>query len=217
MVVGPNNQITSDGTYNYAYDDEGNLVLKTNISTGEYTEFAYDHRNRMTSAKTYSSGAVLLQEVEFIYDLFDRRIAKTVDADGAGPGVAVTVYTAYDGEHAWADFDGTGAVVARYLFGDRIDEIIARWRPAEGTAWYLTDHLGTVRDLVDDAGTLINTITYDSFGNIVSQTDPTKGDRFTFTGCEFDPEIDLYYYRAQHFDSATCTRIGALTTFLIVV
>ncbi|MBN2216250.1 MAG: hypothetical protein JW719_02620, partial [Pirellulales bacterium] len=28
-VVGPNNQILSDGTYNYAYDNEGNLLTKT--------------------------------------------------------------------------------------------------------------------------------------------------------------------------------------------
>jgi hypothetical protein len=33
--------------------------------------------------------------------------------------------------------------------GDRTDEILARWRQGEGTAWYLTDYIGTIRDLVD--------------------------------------------------------------------
>ena len=109
-------------------------------------------------------------------------------------------YTVYDGEHAWADFDESEDVLARYLFGDRIDEIVARWTPGNGTAWYLTDHLGTVRDIVDDAGDLLNTITYDSFGNIVVQTNAAAGDRFTYTGREYDSELDLYYYRARFYD-----------------
>jgi YD repeat-containing protein len=133
-TIGPNTQVLSDGTYDYDYDDEGNLSRKSEIATGEYTEYAYDHRNRLTSATTYSSGGIILEEVEFTYDVFDRRIAKTVDADGAGPQTAVTTYTVYDGEHAWADFDESGAVTSRYLFGDRMDEIIARWTPSDGTA-----------------------------------------------------------------------------------
>jgi RHS repeat-associated protein len=200
LVVGSNNQVLSDGIYYYDYDDEGNLIRKTDIASGDYTEYAYDHRNRMTLATSYSSGAVVLQEVEFTYDVFNRRIAKTVDADGAGPGLPATRYTVYDGEHAWADFDESETVIARYLFGDQIDEILARWRPTEGTAWYLTDHLGTVRDIVDDTGAHVNTITYDSFGNIVGQTNAAAGDRFTYTGREYDAELDLYYYRARYYD-----------------
>src|SRR5690606_6358241 len=153
------------------------------------------------SATNYSSSDVVLQEVEFVYDLFDRRIAKTVDDDGARSNDAVTVYTVYDGAHAWADFDESEDVLARYLFGDIVDEIVARWTPTDKTAWYLTDHLGTVRDLVDDAGDLLNTITYDSFGNIVVQTNAAAGDRFTYTGREFDSELDLYYYRARYYDA----------------
>jgi hypothetical protein len=53
----------------------------------------------MTSATRYSSGAVVLEEVEFTYDVFNRRIAKMVDADGAGPGLPATRYTVYDGAH----------------------------------------------------------------------------------------------------------------------
>lgn len=52
---------------------------------------------------------------------------------------------------AWADYDASGTPIARYSFGDRTDEILARWRPGEGTAWYLADHIGTIRDLVNAA------------------------------------------------------------------
>ncbi len=49
-VVGANNRLLSDGTYNYEYDGEGNLTLRTEIATGEAMEFRWDHRNRLTRA-----------------------------------------------------------------------------------------------------------------------------------------------------------------------
>jgi hypothetical protein len=51
---------------------------------------------------------------------------------------------------ALADFDALGNVTLRYLFGDAVDEIVARWTPGDATAWYLTGHLCTIRDLVID-------------------------------------------------------------------
>src|SRR5262249_15828499 len=49
-------------------------------------------------------------------------------------------------------------------------------------------------------GGLLNHIDYDSFGNIIAQTNPAAGDRFTFTGREWDPVLALYYYRARFYD-----------------
>jgi len=167
------------------------------------TEYTYDYRNRLTRVEARSSGGIILSEADYTYDIFDRRIAKTVDADGDGTGAAETTRFVYDGDHVWADFDASGTITARYLFGDRIDEILARWQPGNGTAWYLTDRLGTVRDIVDASGLLINTITYDSFGNVLLQTDAAAGDRYLFTGREFDAETGLYYYRARYYDPAT--------------
>jgi len=60
-----------------------------------------------------------------------------------------------------------------------------------------------VRDIVDASGLLINTITYDSFGNVLSQINAAAGDRYLFTGREFDAETGLYYYRARYYDPAT--------------
>jgi RHS repeat-associated protein len=201
-VIGPNNRLLSDGTFNYTYDNEGNLVTKTEIATGVVTEFTYDHRGRLTRVERRDAGGAILSAAEYTYDIFDRRIAKTVDSDGDGPQASETTRFVYDGEHVWADFDESGSALARYLFGDQIDELLARHRAGEGTAWYLTDHLGTVRDIVDAAGALINHIDYDSFGNVVAESNPAAGDRFKFTGREFDAETGLYYYRARYYDAA---------------
>jgi RHS repeat-associated protein len=202
-VIGPNNQLLSDGTYNYIYDLEGNLITKTEFATGEVTEFTYDYRGRLTRVERRDAGGTILNAAEYTYDVFGRRIAKTVDSDGAGPQAAETTRFVYDGDHAWADFDENGNAISHYLYGDELDDLLARERSGEGTAWYLTDRLGTVRDIADASGTLINHIEYDSFGNVIGESNPAAGDRFKFTGRELDSETGLYYYRARYYDSVT--------------
>jgi YD repeat-containing protein len=182
IVVGPNNRLLSDGTFDYTYDAEGNLVSKTQIASGETISYSYDHRNRLVRAEHRTSGGTLLNESTYLYDVFDRRIAKRVDGDGSGPQQAEEKRFVYDRQHVWADFDGAGMVTARYLFGEQTDQILARFRPGEGTAWYLTDHLGTVRDIVDATGAVIDHIDYDSFGTVMLETGGTAGDRYKFTG-----------------------------------
>ena len=74
--------------------------------------------------------------------------------------------------------------------------------------WHVTDHLGTVRDLVDGSGTVLNHITYDSFGNVVGESDGSVDSRYLFTGREWDEEIGLYYYRARYYDAGIGRFIG---------
>jgi len=108
----------------------------------------------------------------------------------------------YDGANPYADFDGSGTLSERYLYGPAVDMIMVRLSAEGDIAWYLTDHLGSVRDIADTAGTVIDHIQYDSFGDVLSETNPEAGDRFKFTGREFDSATGLYYYRARYYDAA---------------
>jgi RHS repeat-associated protein len=47
---------------------------------------------------------------------------------------------------------------------------------------------------------VLDEITYDSFGNVLSETNPAAGDRFKFTARELDAALSLYYYRARSYD-----------------
>lgn len=194
-VIGPNNQLLADATFDYQYDDEGNLVERRNRTTNESNQYSYDHRNRLVRVDEFDGAGALAQRSEYEYDVYDRRVARTVDGD--------TTYTVYDGANAWADFDASGAVTARYLFGEQVDEPIARYRAGEGTTWYLADRLGSVRELANAAGDVVDSVVYDSFGNVVTETNPAFGDRFKFTAREYDGETGLYYYRARYYDPAT--------------
>ena len=194
VSVGANNKVSADADFDYLYDKEGSLIRKTERATGAFTRFEYDHRKRLTAVEDFDSSGTSLSRSTFTYDAFDRRIVHTVDGQ-----VTATVYSA---AAIWADFDAAGDVLARYLPGPWVDEWQARQRPGEGIAWYLADRLGTVRDIADSAGAIVDHIDYDSFGTVVAETNPALGDRLKFTGREFDADTGLYYYRARYYDPA---------------
>gem|GEM_PF-2824465 len=94
-----------------------------------------------------------------------------------------------------------------------LDQVLGRLDPVSGIPdRYLTDYIGSVRAIVRDAGgyvkslelsfhvaadidpphaggygnglEVLDEITYDSFGNVLNETNPAAGDRFTFTARE---------------------------------
>jgi RHS repeat-associated protein len=138
-----------------------------------------------------------------------------VDADGAGPAKAWTEYYVYDGAHValvYRDPDGpSGAQPAvlrsRVLHGEAVDQVLAQedvtTLSAPGTVlWPLTDHLGTVRDVINSQGQVRNHLVYDAFGKVVSETNAAVDFLFDYTGRERDEETGLHYYRARYYDPA---------------
>jgi RHS repeat-associated protein len=202
-VTGENNQLLSDGTYNYEYDAEGNLIRQTEIATGVVEELTWDYRNRLTKVVSKDSSGNVVAESEYTYDVYNRRIAKSVDADGDGAESAEVERFVYDGEDISLVFDGDGNQTHRYLHGVFVDQIIADDRGNGEVLWALTDNLGTVRDVVNSDGVVVNHITYGSFGQITSETNPAVDFRFGYTGRELDGETGLYYYRARYYNPTT--------------
>ncbi|GIW91989.1 MAG: hypothetical protein KatS3mg110_0030 [Pirellulaceae bacterium] len=68
--------------------------------------------------------------------------------------------------------------------------------------WALSDHLGTVRDLIDSTGNVVNHLRYEAFGRITSETNAAVDFLFAYTGRERDEESGLFYYRARYYDPA---------------
>jgi RHS repeat-associated protein len=69
--------------------------------------------------------------------------------------------------------------------------------------WYLTDHLNSVRLVLDETGAVLDQIAYDAFGNIVAQLNPLLVNPILFASREFDAETGLYYNRARYLDPTT--------------
>jgi RHS repeat-associated protein len=191
-TTGTGNRLTTDGTYNYTYDNEGNLLTQTRISDGQVTALTWDYRNRLTEVTVKTSGGTLLQDDKFTYDVEDRRIGKSTLASGQ-------TWTSYDGQNPYADFNSSGSLTARYLYGLNVDQLFAKMNSSNTTTWYLRDLNNSVRELVNTNGTMLDQLTYDSFGNILSETSPSNGDRFKYTSREWDSEVGLYLYRARYY------------------
>jgi RHS repeat-associated protein len=98
-------------------------------------------------------------------------------------------------------FDGNGVQLHRYLHGPAVDQILAD-ETSTSVNWALVDNLGSVRDIIDSEGVLLNHVTYDSFGQVTSELNPDVDFRFGYTGRERDEETGLYYYRARYYDAA---------------
>jgi RHS repeat-associated protein len=198
--TGNNNQLKSDGVYNYEYDGEGNLRKRTDIVTGEVTEYSWDYRNRLTQVVGKNGSGSVIKSAQYSYDGLNRRIVREVDADGAGSGMPQVERLVYDGQQIALTFDGGGNQTHRYLYGMETDQILADESAGGSVLWPLTDNLGTVRDLVDSNGVIQNRIGYDSFGKVRSQTNSSVGFRLGFTGRELDSETGNYYYNSRYYD-----------------
>jgi YD repeat-containing protein len=147
--TGGNNQLLTDGTYNYAYDDEGNRISRTAIATGVVTEYGWDYRNRLTLVTEKNAAGVVVRSSNYKYDVNNRRIAKTVDLDGVGTQVVTTERYVYDGDHIALVFDAQGNQTQRFLHGMQVDQVLVQENANGDLLWALADYQGSVRDVVD--------------------------------------------------------------------
>jgi RHS repeat-associated protein len=195
--VSANNQLTTDGNWNYQFDPEGNEISKTGVAGGPNNGilwvFAYDNRNHLTSALKYVSGTLTLHETD-AYDVLDQRVEQDVTQGGT---TTVTKF-AYDvSGHVWADLNGSNAIQMRRLY---LDAVLARIASDGTESWYLSDHLGSERGLMNNSGSVIDAISYDAFGNVSSESNPANGDRLKFAWGEYDSNLNLYHVGARWYD-----------------
>jgi RHS repeat-associated protein len=195
--TGTNNQLLADRYYTYEYDHEGNRTKRTEIVTGKTTEYVWDYRNRLTQVLFKDGAGAISKAIEYTYDVDNQRIGKKIDTSATGGGEVIERYV-IDRDQIALVFDGQGVQKSRYLYGAEIDQVLAEESGAS-VQWFLADEQGTIKDVVDNTGAVIDHISYDSYGRIVNQTNPIEL-RFAYTGREWDGETGQYYYRARYYD-----------------
>lgn len=131
-----------------------------------------------------------VQTTIFKYDPFGKRIQKS--------GSLGTTNYLYDGLNLIETSNSSGAEVSSYTQTQKIDETLAELRSGT-TDYYQADGLGSTTSVGGSSGTLANTYSYDSFGNLIASSG-TLPNYFQYTGREFDPETGIYEYRARYFD-----------------
>lgn len=142
------NEITNNG---YTYDSDGNL-------TGDGVRgFEWDAANRLTGIVHPGNGG----RSEFSYDGLSRRVQIT-EKDGNG-AVQLQISFVWDGSTIVEQRNSTGTVLKRFL--PQGVQIPANSSP-NSKLFYSRDHLGSIRSLTNENGTLLSTLDYDSYGSI---------------------------------------------------
>jgi RHS repeat-associated protein len=137
----------------------------------------------------------------------------------------------------WVDSDGSGTgqilrLTNRYLWADSVDQLLSDeqyWNNtgmainattsstvAGNTLWTLGDHLGSIRDLLDNNGVirehqvfdsygrLVREVDYNSAGQVIASNDASAVDTvFGYTGRSWDTDVNLQYNRARWYDPQT--------------
>ncbi|MFP4307500.1 MAG: RHS repeat domain-containing protein [Desulfococcaceae bacterium] len=125
-------------------------------------DFVYDQRNRL--ARLEIGGATV---VEYAYDAFHRRVKKVVDGE--------TTYFHSDADGLLiCETDASGNAVRDYVY---LNGEPAAMRVAGSWYWFLNDHLGTPRKMVDASGAVVWKAAYLPFGRAKKPANHSKNGR----------------------------------------
>jgi len=189
-TVDANNRLTEDDSCYYSYDNAGNMTWKKWKSFDDTIYFDYKADGQLI--KIYDDTL----EVNFVYNGIGNRVQKmTIVNDDT----TIVKYT-YFGANLLYEHDDSDTVTVSYLYGPGMDFILEASRN-DSSYLHFTDALGSVTKITNSAGTVVRSVTYDTFGNIISESGVgAPGDQVTYTGREYDREYGYYYYRARYYD-----------------
>jgi RHS repeat-associated protein len=168
--------IITAGSITYSFDLDDQLSARTDGT--EETLYAYSATGELQNV-TLPDGTFL----EYVHDPLGRRVAKKVD------GTLVEKYLWSGRTTLLAVYDGSDNLLQRFEYADdRVPYVMT----AGGSTYYLLyDQVGSLRLITDSNGAIIKEIVYDSFGNILSETNPSFTIPFGFAGGLHDRDTGL--------------------------
>jgi len=178
----------------WSYDADGNMTSQTNIATGAVTYYTWDYRNRLIEVKQEDNHNNVLNDEKFTYDINNNRIAVSLNG-------TPQLYTVYDGANPYLDFNGSGQLTERYLYNLNVLSQFYGQVNASGTVqWFLTDNIHSIRQVVSSGGSVLDAITYDPYGNILSQTNAANAPRFLYAGGAYDSLTGYDQFGQRYYD-----------------
>ena len=179
-------------THEYHYDVNGNRLVGPGLTTSpvydnqdrllSYADCSYTYKNEGslqtktcpdgTTAYDYDAagnlrGVILPNGTSITYfiDGQNRRVGKKIN------GTLVESFVYQDDLHRVGWYDGSGALKAQFVFGQRIQ--VPEYMSKSGTTYKLVyDQVGSVREVVAPDGTIAERLDYDEFGNVLGDSTP---------------------------------------------
>jgi RHS repeat-associated protein len=180
--------LLASGEWTYQYDRDGFLVSKTDSThPTNQTQYAYSSRGELLKVLLANG-----KQIDYVCDPLGRRIAKLVN------GAAAERYLWQSHTRLLAVYDGAGSLQMRFEYAD---ERMPVAMTAAGVRYYLGyDQVGSLIAVADGSGNVVKRISYDSFGNILEDTNPSFAVPFGFAGGLFDRDTGLIRFGHRDYD-----------------
>ena len=181
-------QLEQVGDTLYAYNEDGYLSSK--VAPEGTTHYTYGSLGELKSVVLPDSTTI-----EYLHNANNQRVAKKVD------GVVTEKYLWADLTTLLAVYDGSDNLKIRFEYADGRMPYKMSY---EGQSYYLAyDQVGTLRAVADSNGNVVKALTYDTFGNLFSDSNPDMEVPFGFAGGIYDRDTGLVRFGYRDYDPVT--------------
>jgi RHS repeat-associated protein len=185
-TVDSQDRLLSYGTSTYAYTGNGELKLK--VTGTDSTKYRYDAFGNLRDVYLPTG-----DHIEYVIDAQQRRIGRKLNG-------TLQKGWLYQSQLAIAaEVDPSGAVTKTFEYATHGN--VPDWMYANGVPYRIvTDHLGSVRMVVDVNGTVAQRIDYDAYGRVLTNTNPGF-QPFGYAGGLLDDATGLTRFGARDYDA----------------
>ncbi len=184
-------RILTYGTNTYTHDDFGQITQKVDSATSTTTNFAHNSIGALTSVSI--SDGTTTDSITYINDGLGRRIQKLKN------GVFTNRYIYDEGIRLEGESNEAGTELTHYVYGTKLN--VPEYMIRNDVKYKIvSDYVGSVRMVINtDTKAITQQISYDSFGNVLSDTNPGF-QPFYFAGGLYDTDTKLLRYGAREYD-----------------
>ena len=210
------NQLLSNNDFEFTYTGNGNVATKKNKKTNEVFEFYWDIENQLIQVQMKKNLTELSKTIDYKIDGTGRRIGRSVTDHLKAKASYARKYF-YDNEDILLEFDENDQLIAAYLHGPGIDRPLAMLRDINKNSsfedneifYYTRDNLGSIRELVNTQGKVVQRYSYGVYGTTRLEKDNPNDSQvfienpYAYTGRIWEQETGLYDYRARYYSPET--------------
>ncbi|TWT87779.1 RHS repeat-associated core domain-containing protein [Stieleria varia] len=197
---GPTHEILTVASQAVQHDAKGNQTeIPAVLRPGtDPLKMQWDFENKLIGADIDNDST---DDITYQFDALGRRV-------GRDDGTTAMVYV-QSGQQTIADYtSGTAASspTYTYLYASYIDEPVMR-TGGSGNRYFHRNQQYSITALTDTSGTIQERYAYSAYGMLsifdgsgTVRTSTAEGNRYTYTGREYDEVMDVYHYRARMYD-----------------
>lgn len=168
-------------TTEYDYDERGNLIREKG---GELSKlYSYDGFNRLVRVQN--------PDGTYMENIYDAENLRTVSIENGKYNRYI-----YNGRNIACEVDENWELKDRIV---REHTILEKEDSNKDTYYYIHNAHGDVTALTNGRGEVVNSYSYDAFGNILDSVEKVDN-RFKYSGELHDSVTDQYYLRARHYN-----------------